>query len=144
VAKITAADINGLGFRAEQFGTPADFAVYLAPVIAAASGYVSGRIGADLYAQTTGDVGTSAKAAELEYATALLWYRRASFADANASQSLDDSAYLNRREYEAQGDRAHLRAESWITRALEGPSAAAGSAVALSYAETGPYAVAAQ
>lgn len=141
MAKITSTDLQNAGFRAQQFGTPTDFAAYLAPLIDEASAYVAGRIGATAYALTTGDVAFSARLAELDYATSLLWRRRAAFADTNAVGSLDDSAHLNRREYESQAVNAHLRAESWITRAIDGPNAIAGAGVVLTHAETGPYAV---
>jgi len=145
-AKATIQDITDAGFRQEQFGTPderendswAGEGGYLARVLVRASAWAAGRFGAG-YADV---VAPSAlfehlRSAELCWVSAQLWKRRAGFIDSNAATSRDDMSYLNRREYEAQAERAMECAESYICLALGDRTP--GSAVVMTHVVSGPF-----
>lgn len=143
VAIITPLDLTDAGFRAEQFGTPADWAAndgYLHRLIDRAEQWARGQLGA-AYDTIQALPGTPQherlRAAELCWASAELWNRRARFIDSNAVSSLERLVYLDRREFEAQSDRAMECARNAIA-AIKGEGAW-GTAAAVSIIETGPY-----
>lgn len=146
-AKATIQDITDAGFRAEQFGTPAgdDAASWEQPggyvdrLLQRAERWARGRIGAqyDAIAVDTPQ-GEVLRSAELCWAKAHLWSRRAAFVDSNAAASLDNMAHANRREYEAQAERAAVCAESYIQQVID-PSEQAGTAIGIAAAERGPW-----
>lgn len=142
-AKVNIQDIEDAGFRAEQFGTPDDWREeptgYLARVIARAQQWALGRLGASVYeAATAGPTFERIRNAELCWVSAHLWRSRAGFIDSNAASSLERMAYLDRREFEAQANRAMECAEDNIALA-SGDGFAAGSALAFASVETGPF-----
>lgn len=144
MAKVTVQQLEDAGFRAGQFGTPSDWqqatSGYLARVIAAAEAWLKAEVGEAAYATTTGLVGYALAQAELCWARAELWRRRAAFLDANAFSAMESSAASERRTYMAQADDAMACALDWLASARAGVSTAAGSSVSLAFVETGPYA----
>ena len=146
MAKVTIQDIKDAGFRAEQFGTPADWDVepggYLARLVSRAGIWASGRLGSAVYAAQA--AGTPeyeyTRAAELCWVRGHLWNRRAGFIDSNAVSALDNLVHADRREFEAQAARAFECAEDNIAFAAGTAPDFSGSAVALAYAVSGPFA----
>lgn len=138
-------DIDDAGFRAGQFGTPADWDTpdtgYVARVLARSERWSRGRYGAsydDVPADTL--TGERLRGAEICHAMALLWRARAAFVDSNAASSREQLAYMDRREYEASATRLMDCAEEQMALALGGEDAPAGTGAALSWAESGPFA----
>lgn len=148
MSKASAQDLIDAGFRAAQFGTPADFSVYLAPLLADATVWVTDAIGSATYAAANdGIVALRIKRAEICYVKAELWRRRASFIDGNAQSALEGSAgmYLDRREYLAHATEADACAQFNVDLINNGgDTQAIGSGVAMGYAETGPFVVTAR
>lgn len=144
MAKVTVQQLEDAGFRAAQFGTPADWQQattgYLARVIAAGEAWVKAEVGDALYATTTGLVGYALAQAELCWSRAELWRRRAAFLDSNAFTAMEASAASERRTYMVQADDAMTCARDWIASVKAGEATQAGSGVVLAYVETGPYA----
>lgn len=103
--KVVIQDVTDAGFRAEQFGTPADWATagagYVARVIADAETFVADRVGTAAYAAATGAQLLRLKRAELCWVKHELWTRRAAFLDANAFSALEGnpSASTERKSY---------------------------------------------
>lgn len=143
-AKVTIQQVDDAGFRAAQFGTPADWATaengYVARVIAEAEGWTRGRVGDDAYDTATGFVQDRLTAAEFAKVACLLWRRRAAFIDSNAASSLDRLAHSDRRQYNEMADAACDRADAYITEALAGEPDNWGGAAVLAGAESGPFA----
>lgn len=141
VAIITPLDLTDAGFRAPQFGTPADWAEpggYLERLITRAEQWARSELGATYDAiQPDTPARERLRAAELCWASAELWNRRARFIDSNAASSLEGLAYLDRREFESQSDRAMECARNAIGAITGG--GAWGTAVAVSVIETGPF-----
>lgn len=142
-AKLTLQDIEDAGFRREQFGTPADWDEaqppgYVARVLRDVGLWARGRFGSgyDTVAEDTPEW-QHLRAAELCYASHILWKRRAAFIDSNAVSALDRLAYLDRREFEEQAARALECAEEQMALATGAVPAATGGA--LSHAESGPW-----
>ena len=149
MAQVTTQDIEDAGFRKEQFGTPVDWAVgagdppapgYLGRLIARAEIWAKGRVGEGAYAALAPGTlaAESVRAAELCWVSAQLWKRRAGFIDSNAASALENLAYLDRREFEAQAARAMECAERNITDA-GAPPLLEGSGVAFTHVVTGPF-----
>lgn len=149
MAKVTIQMVTDAGFRAEQFGTPADYTTeatgYLARVIADASAYVQGEVGAAAYdAVADGTVDElRLRRAELAMVKAELWRRRAAFLDSNANSSLEgvsNGIYLERREFLKHADEAEAMAATWLGQFRSGGLApAVGSGAAMGHTETGPF-----
>lgn len=141
-AKVSIQDITDAGFRAEQFGTPADWGTtpggYLARLMVRAEAWAVGRFGAGYASVTEGPVFERLRAAELCFCSAELWKRRAAFIDSNAASSLERMAYLDRREFEEQARRAQECAEANMALAID-PQAPAGTGGALAFVTTGPW-----
>lgn len=147
--KVTIQDVTDAGFRAEQFGTPADWDTatlpavsYLDRIIADAATYVADRVGADAYAAAAGAQALRLKRAELCWVKAELWRRRAAFLDSNAFSALEGnpSASTERKSYEAQA----LSAEECVLNNIDlflsgGDSTALGSGAAMGHVESGPF-----
>lgn len=147
MGKAAAQDLIDAGFRAEQFGTPADFSAYLTAILGDASTWASAAVGTTTYANASGLAELNLKRAEIAFAKAELWRRRAAFIDGNAESALETAnlAYLNRREYLAQAAAADDEAQRYIDLVLAGGDATAlGGGVAMGYAESGPFQVTAQ
>lgn len=145
-AKVTQQDIDDAGFRAEQFGIApggsAAWTSYISRLIARAELWARGRFGAGYDAVASGTPQHEhLRSAELCWASAQLWKRRAAFIDSNAASSLERLAYQDRREFEAQADRAMACAEEHIALAID-PAAPAGTGGALAHVVTGPWATA--
>lgn len=146
--KVTIQDVTDAGFRAEQFGTPADWATanagYVARVIADAATTVEARVGATAYA-AAGSSGAGflrLKRAELCWVKAELWRRRAAFLDSNAftAKEGNPSAAAERTSYLKHADAAddcYLHNIDLFT--TEGDATALGSGASIGYVESGPY-----
>lgn len=141
MAKAVIQDVVDIGFRAEQFGTPADFAApggYVERVLDDAATWAEGEVGAAAYAAATGLGALRLKKAELCFVRAELWSRRAGFIDSNSQQALENGAYLNRREYEEQAAKARECMAYWIEEFLtDGRADEVGSALTAGVVETG-------
>lgn len=142
-AKLTLQDIEDAGFRPEQFGTPSDWSAteppgYVARLLRDVGLWARGRFGAgyEAVAENT-PAWQHLRAAELCYASHLLWKRRAAFIDSNAVSALERLAYLDRREFEEQAARALACAEEQMALAAGAAPAATGGAI--SHAESGPW-----
>ena len=141
-AKVTQQDIDDAGFRAEQFGIAsggaAAWSEYVARLLARAELWSRGRFG-DGYAAVPTDTPQfeHLRAAELCWASAQLWKRRAAFIDSNAVSSLERLAHADRREFEAQAERAMACAEEQMALAIN-PAAPAGTGGTLTHVVTGP------
>lgn len=145
-AKATIQDITDAGFRQEQFGTPDERESdswegeggYLDRLLARASAWAIARFGAG-YVDVAAYSATfeQLRSAELCWVSAQLWKRRAGFIDSNAATSRDDMSYLNRREYEAQAERAMECAESHMCLALGDRTQ--GSTVVMTHVVSGPF-----
>lgn len=144
-AKVSIQDITDAGFRAAQFGTPADWdsagSGYLARLIARAEVWARGRYGSGAYDSVAQDTPAheSLRAAEACFVAHHLWKRRAAFIDSNAASSHDNQVYLDRREFEAQAVRAWECAEANMAQAISGPTETPGQAVVLAHAVSGPF-----
>lgn len=148
--KVTIQDVTDAGFRAEQFGTPADWSTatppalsYLARVIADAETFVSDRVGASAYAAATGAQALRLKRAELCWVKHELWGRRAAFLDANAFSALEGnpSASAERKSYLEHANAAmDCVLNNLDLFQTEGDAAALGSGASIGYVETGPFA----
>ena len=150
-AKITAQDIDDAGFKPAQFGmasaSPNNWAEptaakpYIDRLLGRVEAWARGRFTGDYDATaTTTLTGERLRAAELCWASAQLWKRRAAFIDANAVSSMDNLAYLDRREFEAQATRAFECADDNLALANGGEDNIAGTGAALAAAESGPFA----
>lgn len=147
-AKVTIAQITDDGFRAEQFGTPADWATgdtgYLARLIADASLWVQRTISAATYtaAPSGGTLEYAIRMAELCWCRSVLWKRRAAFLDSNAFAGLQSGAAPERKQYLEQAADALQCAQDWLASAAAGGSddVPAGTGITLASTETGPYA----
>lgn len=147
--KVTIQDVTDAGFNAKQFGTPADWSTagtgYVARLLADAETYVSDRVGSAAYAAASGAQALRLKRAELCYAKAELWRRRAAFLDANAftaregnpSAANERKSYL---EHAMQAEECLLSNIDLFTS--EGDSTALGSGASLGSVETGPFSTA--
>ena len=148
MGKVTIAQIQDEGFRAEQFGTPADFLTgdtgYLARLIADASAWVQRTIAPATYAgaPSGSTLEFVLQRAELCYCSAALWRRRAVFLDGNAVSALEGGAAAERKQYLDQADKAWACALDWLSSAAAGGSTdvPAGTGAVLGSVETGPYA----
>jgi hypothetical protein len=144
MGKAAAQDLINAGFRAEQFGMPADFSAYVTAIVTDASTWASAAVGTTTYANATGLPLLNLKRAEIAFTKAELWRRRAAFIDANAESAMEtaNTAYLNRREYLAQAAAADDEAQRYLDLVLSnGDATALGGGVAMGYAESGPFAV---
>ena len=123
MAKVEPQQLQDAGFREAQFGTPDDFTAYLNNVIADAEALVRLNVGRAAYDAVT-------DAASVDYtrlsnavrcaAKAELWMRRAAFIDSNAVQGMDNTAYLNRREYLQHAANEQACTAHWIDQFLLG------------------------
>lgn len=145
-AKATIQDITDAGFRAEQFGTPADFDTpetgYIARILARASVWASSVFGAGYAAITaTTDPATfeRLRSAELCWARSELWKRRAAFIDSNAVSALENLSHSDRREFEQQAARAWECAQDAMAEAIGDPNRERGTAAVLTHVETGAF-----
>jgi hypothetical protein len=152
--KATIQDVTDAGFRAEQFGTPADWATpatgYVARVLADAAVWVTDRVGATAYAAATAEAQPAQflrlKRAELCAAKAELWRRRAAFLDANAFRALEGnpSAAAERTSYLAHAQAAEECMLNNLDLFLTGGDATAlGSGASIGHVESGPFRTAA-
>lgn len=141
-AKATIVDVTDAGFRAAQFGTPADWDTadtgYLARLLKRVEAWSRGEFG-DGYddVPVTSATHERLRAAELCKVSHELWKRRAGFIDSNAVSSREGLAYLDRREFEEQAARSLVCAET--NMALAKGERTPGSAVALTHVTTGPF-----
>lgn len=150
MSKATTTDLREEGWRADQFGgdfaNPAAFDAYLTTVLGEASRWAEQQIGAANYAAATAPsyLFDCLKRAERCYANAELWKRRAKFLDSQGNTGLEQSDYLNRREYYAHANESWDCAQDSMRRALR----AAGvdpsvmddiPGFAVGHIETGPF-----
>lgn len=142
-AKATIQDVTDAGFRAAQFGTPADWETadtgYVARLLARASLWAQGEFGAAAYAAIA--TGTTQfehlRSAELCWVSHHLWKRRAAFIDSNAASSLDRLAHADRKQYLEAAASAWECALSAIALAVGDRTP--GSAVVLTHVVSGPF-----
>lgn len=146
MGKVTIAQVTDDGFRAEQFGTPADWATadtgYLARLIADAVLWVQRKIDSTTYTAAAGSLLYALRMAELCYCRTQLWKRRAAFLDANAFTALEQGAAPERKQYLEQADQAWQCALDWLASAEAGGAddAYVGTGAVLVSNESGPYA----
>ncbi len=142
--KVTVQEVKDAGFRAEQFGTPASFDLYLETIIADAGTWSSDQVGAAVYAATTSGIGLlRLRRAELCFVKAQLWRNRMAFLDGNAQSSLEGnaSAANERKTYEQHAADADLCADYWLLQfTTNGNAPAAGSGAVMGHITTGPFA----
>ena len=147
--KVTIQDVTDAGFRAEQFGTPADWSTATAPalsyvdrIIADAAVFIEDKVGATAYAAATGAQALRLKRAELCWVKAELWRRRAAFLDSNAFSSLEGnpSAASERTSYLKHASDA----DDCVLHQLDlfqsgGDSTALGSGASVGFVESGQF-----
>lgn len=143
MAKLKAQDIKEHGWKASQFGQSPDWdapAGVLDRLLDRSGRAVEARIGATEYAAAaTGTLqDDQIRDAELALVEARLWRIRAAQFDSDASSSLDEAAYLNRREYLASAAAAEERYEMAIALIVTGVEAV-GSDIAIGSLETGRF-----
>lgn len=131
--------IQDSGFRAEQFGTPDAWDLYVKRLTADAEAWVRSRVGASVYASPDAFVSRCLVEAERCWCRAELWRRRAAFLDSNAFTAMGPSAAAERRTYHDQAAAAQTCAEDWVASALAGQNVGAGNGVSLATIETGPF-----
>lgn len=144
-AKVKQQDIDDAGFRAEQFGVApggsAGWTEYVDRLLVRTENWARGEFGGG-YDAVPSDSPQHERllAAELCWASAQLWNRRAAFIDSNAASSLERMAYLDRREFEDQAKRAMECATQNMALAID-PTAPAGTGGSLVHTVTGPWCV---
>lgn len=143
MAKAVPADIEALGFKKEQFGTPADWSTaspagYLQKILDDVALETQNKVGASTYtAATTGTLNFKRlKNAEAWFAAGALWRRRVQFIESAAAVSNSEDDYLTQREY--LNHAATAEAAAWAELALV-TAEAPDSGVRVGYVETGPY-----
>ena len=143
MAKATVQDLLDFGFKAQQFGNPADFATastgYLARVLNDAATFVRDQIGAAAYDAL---VATSAdelhtRLAEKYFAAAELTTRRETFKDSDARLVGDDG--LEAPASRALNTAQRLEDMAWGYLARVAPGVGANGGVAAGYTQSGPY-----
>lgn len=145
MGKVTVAQIIDDGFRAEQFGTPADFVTaesgYLARLIADAVLWVQRKIAPAVYTAAADSQLYAIRMAELCYCRSQLWKRRAAFLDSNAFSNTQSGAAPERKQYLDQSNDAWQCALDWLATAEAGGAddAFSGVGAVLVSAESGPY-----
>jgi hypothetical protein len=151
--KATITDITNAGFRAEQFGSPADWLTastgYVAVELARAGRWVEARIGATAYAAAT--AGTYLfdllVQAETHKVASVFWRRRASYTDGNVLVGLQEGQYMERREYLKHAEDAEAAAEQALSDAIVeagGTATLPGTGASFGHIETGRYPVASE
>lgn len=137
------------GFRAEQFGMPADFVTassgYLARVLHDAESLVRANVGNLAYDTTPADSVQNLRLRRAEEcaARAELWTRRAAFIDGSSVQGMDSAAWQERREYLRHADNAAAECATWLDAFLAGgetPAEAAVSDLSSGVVVSGPWA----
>lgn len=148
--KATIADLTDEGFTTSQFGGAPDFETpttgYLGKVLVSAGLWVESKCGAAVYAALPAGsyAEDCARKAEVMYASAVLFRRRYTFVESNASSAMakDNASVLA--ELRRKADTALQDATYWLGEALRasGVDDAAlygGSALATGIVETGRY-----
>lgn len=146
-AKSTTQDLLDEGFRPEQFGSPATWAgTYLGDLVAEAGRWVEAQLGAAVYGGVSSDTYAfdCCVKAEVQYASMVLWRRRAKFMDGAAQVGLEGTAYLDRREMLAHAEDARQNAVYWLGEAaralgVDPPAISAGGGISVGYTETGRF-----
>lgn len=150
MSKAAITDIVNAGFRAEQFGNPADWATattgYVAVELARAGRWAEARLGAAAYAAAVAGqyVFDLLVLAETHRTASALWRRRASFCDANISVGLQESQYMERREYLAHAAEADAAAEQAISDAIVengGSVELPGTGISVGHVEVGAFSI---
>lgn len=148
--KATIADLKDEGFVASQFGGAPDFETattgVLARVLVSAGLWVESKCGVAAYAaMPDGSYAEDcARKAEVMYASAVLFRRRYTFVESNASRAMDKDNATVLAELRRKADTALQDATYWLGEALRasGVDDAAlygGSALATGIVETGRY-----
>lgn len=148
--KATIADLQDEGFVAAQFGMPADFDApatgYLARVLKSASLWVEQKCGPSVYGAMPTDsyAEDSARQAEVQYASMVLFRRRYAYYESNAAigSSKDEAMVLA--ELRRKADAALQNALYWLGESLrasdvDDSSLYDGSGMAAGVVETGRY-----
>lgn len=138
----TTQQLKDYGFKAEQFGSPADFDVYLQDILTAAATWASPEVGSSVYsaAESAGS-GTNWEAigkAEKYKAIAELWRRRAAFIDGSATQAEGDPTPVLIARYEKSAKDYEDLARQQLAR-VSGDDPTSGSGVAIGHVQTGPF-----
>jgi hypothetical protein len=145
--KATIQNVKDEGFRTEQFGgIGATFDAYLTPIVDEAGRWTEASLGASLYAAQTNPSRAFdlLKRAEVCYASATLWKRRAAFIDSGATHNMQAPQYLERREYLAHAQAAMDCATSSLSQVMGLLGVSTGAldgvpAFATGYIETGRF-----
>ncbi len=125
MSKATTTNVRDEGFRAVQFGgafaDDAAFNTYLSELLTEAENWLKAQLGAAIYdAATAPSYGFDClKRAELCFVSGRLWKRRAAFLDSQGNTGLQQSAYLERREYLAHAQSAADCAGEWLAKAAK-------------------------
>lgn len=139
--KAAISDVTDFGFRAEQFGSPADFMTattgYVARVLNDVALVVEDHVGAIAYAAATGVQLFNIKSAEKFLAAAELWRRREAFRDSNTRIGGGDAGI------ETIGSRflesASKMEELALDHLAKASSTTAVGGVSVGAVESGPY-----
>lgn len=143
MSKLKREDVVEAGWNESQFADVTDWQTnggFLDKLIDRAGRETSYRIGATAYAAAAADTVEADRIieAELAFVESRLWRKRAAHWDAGSATSLDDSAYLNQREYLKQAREAWTRFLEAIGLLKDGAETL-GSGVSIGVVETGPY-----
>lgn len=150
MSKATTTNVRDEGFRAVQFGGAfADdtaFNTYLSELLTEAENWLKAQLGAAAYdaATSPGYAFDCLKRAELCFVGSRLWNRRAVFLDSQGNTGLQQSAYLERREYLSQAAGGADCAEAWLAKAAKALGVDIDDfdgvgGFATGYIETGPF-----
>jgi hypothetical protein len=148
--KASIADLQDEGFTATQFGGPADFATpatgYLARVLKSASLWVEQKCGPVVYAaMPTGSYAEdSARQAEVQYASMVLFRRRYAYYESNAVSGNNKDEAMVLAELRRKEDGALQSALYWLGEALrasdvDDSNLYDGSGLSAGVVETGRY-----
>lgn len=150
MSKATTTDLREEGWRADQFGggfaNGAAFDAYLTTVLGEASRWVEAKLGTATYAAAVSPsyLFDTLKRAELCFAAARLWKRRATFLDSQGNTGLDQSAAAERSAYLRQANAAMECAEAALVEGLrlagvDPEVLGTVSGFAIGHIETGPF-----
>lgn len=141
--KATIQELQDFGFKAMQFGNPADFATaatgYLARVLNDVGVFVRDQVGAAAYdAQTAGTLAEMhTRLAEKYFAAAELTARRETFKDSDARIVGADG--LEAPTSRALNTAQRLEDMAWGYLARVAPGASATGSVAVGHTQSGPF-----
>lgn len=145
MAKARVQDLVDRGWRAAQFGGPADFEQpggYLQRALDTAAIWAAHEIGQGVYDTLAGYALAATINAELAHAEADLWRRRLAFMDSSATIGHQEGPAALMRQMQVQLIGARECAVYWIgeaQRATGGTANVPGTGTAFGHIETGRY-----